>query len=204
MCKIHNVCNRSIAPRPRLPSLTSQSTTWVCSFLSQYSMFPVAAHDFFFRSICIQRSIPNQNSVNYSFFVPTMLLPHEVPLKCQLPLTHTTCIHIPDLDAPIVQACCKQQLVLPKFETMPFYIHTATLLLRHWRPKSQTPDNITAVYYMFTGLVSLTAVTVLSWKPCIGRICNILCAVQQAAKQKKYKRNSEELSPILKSWSSSG
>lgn len=100
-----------------------------------------------------------------------------------VPLPAPTCVRIPDLDAPVVQACCEQQLVLPKFEAVPFYIDTAALLLGHRGPERQAPHNVTTVYDMLTRLVLLPPVTVLPWKSCTDRICNILCAMQQAGKQ---------------------
>lgn len=63
-----------------------------------------------------------------------------------------TSIDVPDLDASVVEARGKQQLVLTELETVPLDVDAATLLLWHRRAKGQAPHDVTAVDGMLPGL----------------------------------------------------
>lgn len=63
-----------------------------------------------------------------------------------------TCIHVPYLDAAVVEAGSQQQLVLAEFKTVPLNIHTAALLFGNRGAKRQPPNNVTAVDGVLSGL----------------------------------------------------
>lgn len=93
-----------------------------------------------------------------------------------------TCVHIPDLDAAVVEAGGQQQLVLPELEAVPLDVDAAALLLRHRGAEGQAPHDVPAVDDVLAGLAPLAALAALPRQPRAGGAAAILGAVQQAAK----------------------
>lgn len=92
-----------------------------------------------------------------------------------------TRVHIPDLDAAVVEAGGQQQLVLPEFEAVPLDVDAAALLLGHRGAEGQAPHDVPAVDDVLAGLAPLAALAALPRQPRAGGGAAILGAVQQAA-----------------------
>lgn len=111
----------------------------------------------------------------------------RVPLSsgCPLcpPLSALTRVHIPDLDAAVVEAGGEEQLVLPELEAVPLDVDAAALLLGHGGAEGQAPHDVPAVDDVLAGPALLAALAALPRQPRAGRVRAILGAVQQAGTQ---------------------
>lgn len=93
-----------------------------------------------------------------------------------------TRVHIPDLDAAVVEAGGEQQLLLPELEAVPLDVDTAALLVGHGGAEGQAPHDVPAVDDVLTGFVLVAALAAVPRQPRAGGVRAILGAVQQAVR----------------------